>query len=150
MFGIGGGELFFIILVVLMLFGSDKIPDIARALGKGMAQLKNATNEIKSEIQKGTQDAGLDMNTLTGGVSEEIAKAKEGITKMVNPMENINLDVQNPIEKVKEDIESITVLKGPGAAALFIMAAASGRRLAFDAAILARTGPFAAAGLAPF
>jgi hypothetical protein len=32
MFGIGGGELFFIILVVLMLFGSDKIPDIARAL----------------------------------------------------------------------------------------------------------------------
>ena len=30
-----------------MLFGSDKIPDIARALGKGMAQLKNATNEIK-------------------------------------------------------------------------------------------------------
>ena len=55
MFGIGGGELFFIILVVLMLFGSDKIPDIARALGKGMAQLKNATNEIKSEIQKGTE-----------------------------------------------------------------------------------------------
>lgn len=48
------------------------------------------------------------MNTLTGGVSEEIAKAKEGITKMVNPMENINLDVQNPIEKVKEDIENIT------------------------------------------
>ena len=74
MFGIGGGELFFIILVVLMLFGSDKIPDIARALGKGMAQLKNATNEIKSEIQKGTQEAGLDMNTLTGGVSEEIAR----------------------------------------------------------------------------
>lgn len=108
MFGIGGGEFFFIILVVLMLFGSDKIPDIARALGKGMAQLKNATNEIKSEIQKGTQDAGLDMNTLTGGVSEEIAKAKEGITKMVNPIENINLDVQNPIEKVKEDIENIT------------------------------------------
>ena len=52
MFGIGGGELFFIILVVLMLFGSDKIPDIARALGKGMAQLKNATNEIKTEISK--------------------------------------------------------------------------------------------------
>jgi len=108
MFGIGGGEFFFIILVVLMLFGSDKIPDIARTLGKGMAQLKNATNEIKNEIHKGTQDAGLDMNTLTGGVSEEIAKAKEGITKMVNPLENIDLEVQNPIEQVKEDIENIT------------------------------------------
>ena len=108
MFGIGGGELILILFIALMLFGSDKIPEIARTMGKAMAQLKNATNDIKSEIQKGTQEAGLDMNTLTGGVSEEIAKAKEGITKMVNPIENINLDVQNPIEKVKEDIESIT------------------------------------------
>ena len=53
MFGIGGGEIIFILLVVLMLFGSDKIPEIARTLGKLMAQLKNATNDIKSEIQKG-------------------------------------------------------------------------------------------------
>ncbi|EAZ95554.1 hypothetical protein FBBAL38_07630 [Flavobacteria bacterium BAL38] len=104
MFGIGGGELFFIILVVLMLFGSDKIPDIARALGKGMAQLKNATNEIKSEIQNGAKDSGLDMNTLTGGISDEINKAKDGINNMINPLEQI----QNPIEKVKEDIENIT------------------------------------------
>lgn len=108
MFGIGGGELFFIILIVLMLFGSDKIPEMARALGKGMAQLKNATNEIKSEIQKGAQDNGVDVNSLTGGITEEISKAKEGITKMVNPVENIDLGVQNPIEQVKEDIENIT------------------------------------------
>ena len=46
MFGIGGGELVFIIFIALMLFGADKIPEIARSLGKGMAQLKNATNEI--------------------------------------------------------------------------------------------------------
>jgi sec-independent protein translocase protein TatA len=104
MFGIGGGEFFFIILVVLMLFGSDKIPDIARALGKGMAQLKNATNEIKSEIQNGAKDSGLDMNTLTGGISDEINKAKDGINNMINPLEQI----QNPIAKVKEDIENIT------------------------------------------
>ena len=48
MFGIGGGELILILFVVLMLFGSDKIPDIARTMGKAMAQLKNATNDIKS------------------------------------------------------------------------------------------------------
>ena len=45
MFGIGGGELVFIIFIALMLFGADKIPDIARTMGKAMAQLKNATNE---------------------------------------------------------------------------------------------------------
>ena len=38
MFGIGGGELLFIIFIALMLFGTDKIPLIARNLGKGMAR----------------------------------------------------------------------------------------------------------------
>jgi len=47
MFGIGGGELIFIIFIILMLFGSDKVPEIARTMGKAMAQLKNATNDIK-------------------------------------------------------------------------------------------------------
>mgnify|MGYP006194712385 CR=1 FL=1 len=92
MFGIGGGELFFIILVVLMLFGSDKIPDIARALGKGMAQLKNATNEIKSEIQKGARDNGMDIDSITGGISKEINKAKSEINQMTNPVENIDFE----------------------------------------------------------
>lgn len=40
MFGIGGGELILIIFIALMLFGSDKIPDVARTMGKAMAQLK--------------------------------------------------------------------------------------------------------------
>lgn len=82
MFGIGGGELIFIMLVVLMLFGSDKIPDIARTLGRTMAQLKNATNDIKSEIQKGAQDSGLDKKSLTksmSAITDEIEKAKDEI-----------------------------------------------------------------------
>ena len=91
-----------------MIFGSKGIPDVARFLGKTMAQLKNATNEIKYEIQKSATENGVDMNTLTGGISEEIKKAKEGIANAVNPMENIASEVTNPIEKVKEDIESLS------------------------------------------
>jgi sec-independent protein translocase protein TatA len=83
MFGIGGGELLFILIIVLMFFGSDKIPTIARTLGKGMAQLRNATNDIKSEISKGMAESGVDPNALTGGIAEEINKAKQGFTKMV-------------------------------------------------------------------
>jgi sec-independent protein translocase protein TatA len=94
MFGIGGGEIFFIILVALMLFGSDKIPDIARTLGKGMAQLKNATNDIKSEIQKSAEANGLnDLNPmnqidtdLTSDITKEIDKAKENIEDMTGPI----------------------------------------------------------------
>lgn len=108
MFGIGGGELFFIILISIMIFGSKGIPDVARFLGKTMAQLKNASNDIKNEIQRSATENGIDVNSITGGISDEIKKAKEGITKAVNPMENITSDITNPIEKVKEDIESIS------------------------------------------
>jgi sec-independent protein translocase protein TatA len=84
MFGIGGGEFILIIFVVLMLFGSDKIPDIARTMGKAMAQLKNATNDIKSEIQKGAEANGLDTKSITditGNINQEINKAKDNLLK---------------------------------------------------------------------
>ena len=48
---IGGSEVFFLVLIVVMLFGSKKIPEIARGLGKGMRELKDASNEIKREIK---------------------------------------------------------------------------------------------------
>lgn len=48
------------------------------------------------------------MNTLTGGVSEEIAKAKAEIKNSVNPMNDISSSIENPIQEVKEDIENLT------------------------------------------
>lgn len=100
MFGIGGGELIFIIFIALMLFGSDKVPEIARTLGKLMAQLKNATNEIKSEIQKGVESNGLDtsMKELTSTFTDEIEKVKS----------NIDTNILPEATKVKENIEDLT------------------------------------------
>jgi sec-independent protein translocase protein TatA len=100
MFGIGGGELMFIIFIALMLFGSDKIPDIARAMGKGMAQLKNATNEIKNEIQKGAEANGIDTSfkELTSGFTTEVEKVKE----------SLDTDITAPFEKTTQDIEELT------------------------------------------
>ena len=105
MFGIGGSEFIFILFMILIFFGSDKIPEIARTLGKGMAQLKNATNDIKNEIHNSARDGGLDINELTGGISEEINKAKEGFTKMVN--ENANSStapIKSEIELLREKL----------------------------------------------
>ena len=100
MFGIGGGELILIIFIALMLFGSDKIPEIARAMGKGMAQLKNATNEIKSEIQKGAEANGMNtsMKELTSTFSDEVEKVKS----------NLDSNMLPEVTKVKEDIENLT------------------------------------------
>jgi len=53
---IGGAEIFFVILFVVMLFGSKKIPEIAKGLGKMMREVKEASNEIKREIKDSTKD----------------------------------------------------------------------------------------------
>ena len=110
MFGIGGGELVFIMFIVLMLFGSDKVPEMARTMGKAMAQLKNATNDIKSEIQKGAEANGFDQNTLnslTGGINSEISKAKNSILgDTPNAFNNIGDTFTSEINKTKESVES--------------------------------------------
>ena len=48
----GGGEWIFIVLVVVLLFGAKKIPELARGLGKGIREFKDASREIKNEIDK--------------------------------------------------------------------------------------------------
>ncbi len=107
MFGIGGGELIFIIFIALMLFGSDKIPVIARNLGKGMAQLKNATNEIKSEIQKSAEANGLDtsMKELTQSFTKEVEEVKGSLdTNLTSPMETMKQDIDELTGPIKRQM----------------------------------------------
>ncbi|MDY0200667.1 MAG: twin-arginine translocase TatA/TatE family subunit [Bacteroidales bacterium] len=47
---IGGTEIIVIVFVILILFGSKKIPEVARALGKGFREFQKASDEIKREI----------------------------------------------------------------------------------------------------
>ncbi len=48
--GLGGWEVMLIVLVIVMFFGAKKIPEMARGLGKGIKEFKNATNEITKEV----------------------------------------------------------------------------------------------------
>jgi len=53
LFGLPGGpEMIVILLVIVLLFGAKKIPDLAKGLGKGIREFKDATKEIKDEIEK--------------------------------------------------------------------------------------------------
>lgn len=51
--GLGGWEIMVILLVVLIFFGANKIPEIARGMGKGIREFKDATKEIKKEVESG-------------------------------------------------------------------------------------------------
>ena len=54
--GLGGWEILLILLVLLIFFGAKKIPELAKGLGKAIKEFKNATNEIKEEIEDGVKD----------------------------------------------------------------------------------------------
>lgn len=54
--GIGGWEVLVIVLVLLIFFGAKKIPELARGLGRGIREFKDATKEIKDEIEEGIKD----------------------------------------------------------------------------------------------
>jgi sec-independent protein translocase protein TatA len=82
---ISGAEIAFIIFIVLMVFGADKVPEIARGLGKGMRQIKNATNDIKHEITKSAKEQGVDID-ITQDVQKEIDKVKEDIDEITGPV----------------------------------------------------------------
>ena len=57
--GLGGWEILLILMVLLIFFGAKKIPELAKGLGKGIKEFKNATNEIKEEIEDGVKDLDI-------------------------------------------------------------------------------------------
>lgn len=61
-----------------MLFGADKIPDIAKGLGKGMRMLRDASNDIKTEITKSAESNGID-TSVTKDVQDELNKVKDDL-----------------------------------------------------------------------
>ncbi len=76
LFDVSGGEFLLIVLVIIIFFGSKGIPDIARGLGKGIREVKDATDSIKREItdtaRKAERDARNELDqTLDQAFSDE-------------------------------------------------------------------------------
>jgi len=79
---ISGGEIAFIGFILVMIFGADKIPEIARGLGKGMRQVKDATNDIKREITQSGQDLDPKNNEITKTLKNTVEDIKDDIDDM--------------------------------------------------------------------
>jgi sec-independent protein translocase protein TatA len=54
---LGATEFLLIFLVVLLLFGGQKIPELMRGLGRGIREFNNAKNSVEDEIRQGMRDA---------------------------------------------------------------------------------------------
>ncbi|NLO49769.1 MAG: twin-arginine translocase TatA/TatE family subunit [Bacteroidales bacterium] len=74
-FNISGGEILIILLVVFLFFGPDKIPEIARWMGKGLNEVKKATSEIRDEITRETGDIRREADNLKKSINFNDATA---------------------------------------------------------------------------
>ena len=82
---ISGPEIIGIMLIVVMVFGADKIPEIARGLGKGMRQVKDATNDLKKEIKDSSKKNKIDTN-IAKELNKEVAALKDNIEDITGPI----------------------------------------------------------------
>ncbi len=56
MFGLGTGEIILILIVILVLFGGKKIPEMMQGLGKGIREFKKASSDIEEDIKKSIEE----------------------------------------------------------------------------------------------
>lgn len=72
---ISGAEIGFIIFIIVLLFGADKIPEFAKGMAKGINNIKHATNEIKNEINNSKENLVKDSD-ISKNIDSEIKKVK--------------------------------------------------------------------------
>ena len=89
-FDVSGGELLVIILVVFLVFGPQKMPEIARKIGKAMNEMKKASNDLTREFR---QEAA--------GIRSEIREAQENVREEVD---TLNREVNVTRARVRNDL----------------------------------------------
>jgi len=78
MFGLGLPELIVIFVIALVVFGPKKLPDLGRALGKGIAEFKRATEEVKETIETEVRaaESKIDIAKIKADVEGKEAEVK--------------------------------------------------------------------------
>ena len=96
---IGTSEVVFILAAVLMLFGAKSIPSLAKNLGRGMREIKTASDDIKRDIQKSAMDMKRDMNIPNLDLMKDSNKLMD---KINNPVKEIGKSISEAAKTVDE------------------------------------------------
>ena len=84
---ISGSEILVIMLFILIFFGSKSIPSIAKTIGKGLYQVRNATAEIQHEIKNSVSEITTDIN-----IKNILTEKQE---ELLAPMDQIYSEIEN-------------------------------------------------------
>ncbi len=104
-FDISGGELMIILLVAFLVFGPSKIPEIARKIGRGMNEIRRASDEIKREISKEARKMETDVDG-EGSPYKDIKKTADELKKDLE-------DIAGPMNDVPGNEASTGKSKNP-------------------------------------
>ena len=102
MFGIGLPELIIIMIVALIIIGPSKLPDLAKALGKGMAEFRKATEEIKES---------LDMEEEIQEVKRDLVDSVSGLDRPLDLKEDSGGEIISGYEERDEVVGSYEMSK---------------------------------------
>ncbi|WP_240618549.1 Sec-independent protein translocase subunit TatA/TatB [Pedobacter yonginense] len=101
----GGSEIVLILVVVLLLFGGKKLPELARGLGKGIREFKDASDGVKREIHRNINSMDLDKEEEVVATNSETHQtaATPSVDDKVEPT------VNTPHPSVSTSIDEKTV-----------------------------------------
>ena len=116
---ISGSEILLILAFILIFFGSKSIPGIARTLGKTMRQIKDASNELQTEIKKSGLDIKKDLNldglNLQALVRDTAQEIQQPLDQYVDDLDNAvkferpkNTIVPNALDQLPLEENTIT------------------------------------------
>lgn len=109
MFGIGMPEVIIIMIIALIVIGPSKLPDLARALGKGMAEFRKATQELKDslDLNEEIQEVKRDLVDSISGLDEPIHPREPDKEEEAGPKHEDSDEVLGSDEKNKEEAEPL-------------------------------------------
>ena len=79
--GLGGPEMLLIMFIVLLLFGADKLPELAKGIGKSVREFKKAASSVENEVRRAMEEEPAKPAPKPAGIIEQQA----GTTKPAPP-----------------------------------------------------------------
>ncbi|MBW1809477.1 MAG: twin-arginine translocase TatA/TatE family subunit [Deltaproteobacteria bacterium] len=116
MFGIGTWELIVILVLGLIILGPSKFPEVAKSLGKGLANLRRSVDEVKEDIDLDSlkseieEEVGLDELKRSLDVRGDVRRA---ISELDDPYDLPEADSQTSAESESTESKEVTEIESP-------------------------------------